>query len=197
MTYVWLSDMRIFVMATAAHGLKLGQDLPDRRSLMPAMVAGIIIATAASIPLTLYWAYQQGGITVNNWFWNGSPMAAAKWVVDKMNQPSSANFVGWIITAVGAGIMLWLTMMRQQVMWWPFHPLGFALGGIWMMDELWATILGTWLIKSVIMRYGGVKAFQRARPFFLGLILGQFATNGLWLFIDRLTGHTGNQIFWI
>lgn len=197
LSYVWLSDMRIFVMATAAHGLKLGQDLPDRRSLFPAMVAGILIATAASIPLTLYWAYQHGGVNVNNWFWNGSPMAAAKWVVDKINQPTSANLVGWIITAVGAGIMLWLTMMRQQVMWWPFHPLGFALGGIWMMDELWATILATWLIKSVIMRYGGVKAFQSARPFFLGLILGQFATNGIWLFIDRLTGHTGNQIFWI
>ena len=124
-------------------------------------------------------------------------MAAAKWVVDKMNQPTPPNLVGWVLTGVGAAVMLWLTMMRQQLMWWPFHPIGFALGGVWMMDELWSTILGTWLIKSVIMRYGGVKAFQQARPFFLGLILGQFATNGLWLVLDRLTGHTGNEIFWI
>ena len=197
MSYVWLSDMRIFVMATAAHGLKLGEDLPDRRPLLPAMVAGLVIATAVSIPLTLHWAYGNGGITLNNWFWNGSPMAAAKWVVDKINQPTQPNLAGWVLTVAGAGIMLWLTMMRQQLMWWPFHPIGFALGGIWMMDELWATILGTWAIKGVIMRYGGVKAYQKARPFFLGLILGQFATNGFWLILDRLTGHTGNQIFWI
>jgi len=199
MSYVWLSDMRIFVMATAAHGLKLGQELPagQRRPLLWAMVGGILIAVAVSIPLTLHWAYQQGGPNLNSWFWDGSPMAAARWSVDKITKPVEPNLPGWIITGVGAALMLWLSVMRQQFMWWPFHPIGFALGGVWMMDELWATILGTWLIKSLIMRYGGVKVFQKARPFFLGLILGQFATNGFWLVLDALTGHTGNQIFWI
>ena len=199
MSYVWLSDMRVFVMATAAHGLKLGQSLPTqhRRPMLWAMVGGIAIAAAASIPLTLYWSYRNGGPTLNDWFWTGSPMAAAKWTVDKIVKPTQPNFPGWILTGVGAALMLWLSVMRQQFMWWPFHPIGFALGGVWMMDELWATILGTWLIKSIIMRYGGVKSFQKARPFFLGLILGQFATNGLWLVLDALTGHTGNTIFWI
>jgi hypothetical protein len=199
MSYVWLSDMRVFVMATAAHGLKLGQSLPAqrRRPLLWAMAGGILIAAAVSIPLTLYWAYRNGGPTLNDWFWTGAPMAAAKWSVDKIVKPTAPSVPGWIMTGVGAGLMLWLSVMRQQVMWWPFHPIGFALGGVWMMDELWATILGTWLIKAVIMRYGGVKAFQSARPFFLGLILGQFSTNAIWLILDRLTGHTGNMIFWI
>lgn len=199
MSYVWLSDMRIFVMATAAHGLKLGQELPpgQRRPLLWAMVGGILIAVFASIPLTLHWAYAKGGPNLNSWFWDGSPMAAARWTVDKITKPVEPNLVGWLITGLGGALMAWLAVMRQQFMWWPFHPIGFALGGVWMMDELWATIVGTWLIKSVIMRYGGVKVFQKARPFFLGLILGQFATNGLWLVLDALTGHTGNQIFWI
>lgn len=198
MSYVWLSDMRIFVMATAAHGLKLVQEVPgNRRPLFGAMVAGILIAMAASIPLTLYWSYQHGGPQLNNWFWVGSPQAAARWVNDMITSKPQANLLGWVLTAGGAGIMAWLTAMRQQVMWWPFHPLGFALGGIWMMDQLWSTILLTWLIKGTIMRYGGVKTFQRARPFFLGLILGQFACNGFWLVLDWATGHTGNQIFWI
>ena len=199
LSYVWLSDMRIFVMATAAHGLKLGQELPrgQRRPLFWAMVGGVLIAVLASIPLTLYWGYGKGGPNLNSWFWDGSPMAAARWTVDKITKPVEPSVPGWLITGLGAGLMLWLSVMRQQFMWWPFHPIGFALGGVWMMDELWATIVGTWLIKSVIMRYGGVKAFQKARPFFLGLVLGQFATNGLWLVLDALTGHTGNQIFWI
>lgn len=198
MSYVWLSDMRIFVMATAAHGLKLTEEVRgNRRPMLGAMVGGILIAIAASIPLTLYWAYNHGGTTLNNWFWVGSPNAPAKWVMEKLQKPSEANMTGWLLTGLGAVIMLWLTAMRQQIMWWPFHPLGFALGGIWMMDELWATIFLTWILKGVIMRYGGVKAFQKARPFFLGLILGQFATNAFWLILDAITGHTGNQIFWI
>jgi hypothetical protein len=198
MTYVWLSDMRIFVMATAAHTLKLSQEIPgSRRPMFWAMVAGVVIAMAASIPLTIHWSYQKGGPQLNDWFWGGSPQAAGKWVNDMILNKPQANLVGWVLTAGGFLVMGWLTSMRQQIMWWPFHPLGFALAGIWMMDQLWSTILLTWLIKAAIMHYGGVKSFQRARPFFLGLILGQFACNGGWLVLDWLTGHTGNQIFWI
>jgi hypothetical protein len=32
--------------------------------------------------------------------------------------------------------------------------------------------------------------------FFLGRF-GQFATSGVWLLIDYLTGMTDNQVFWI
>ena len=32
---------------------------------------------------------------------------------------------------------------------------------------------------------------------FLGLILGQYFANGLWLFIDHFAATRGNQIFWI
>jgi len=199
MSYVWLSDMRIFVMAGAAHALKLGQQLPPRRRglLLYAIIGGILLALASSMPLTLYWAYQRGGPNLNSWFWNGSPLAAARWTAEKIANPTPPHWAGWILTGVGAAIMIWLAVMRQQFLWWPFHPIGFALGGIWIMDELWATAFGSWLIKSLLLRYGGVKTFQKARPVFLGLILGQFATNGLWLFLDALTGHTGNQIFWI
>lgn len=197
-SFVWLSDMRIFVMATAAHGLKLAEEIPgNRRPMFWAMAGGVLLAMAASLPLTLYWSYQRGGPQLNDWFWGGGPNAAAKWVADMLISQPRANLAGWILTGVGFVIMGWLTSMRQQILWWPFHPLGFSLGGIWMMDQLWSTIFLTWLIKAGIMRYGGVKSFQRARPFFLGLILGQFACNGGWLVIDWLTGHTGNQIFWI
>ena len=32
-----------------------------------------------------------------------------------------------------------------------------------------------WLCKWIIVRLGGIQLYQRARPFFLGLILGYFA----------------------
>ena len=82
-------------------------------------------------------------------------------------------------------------------MWWPFHPIGFAIGGTWIMDQLWLTCFTGWLLKSVVLRYGGLKFYQRLRPAFLGLILGQFTCNGFWLIVDHFTGRTGNQIFWI
>jgi len=93
--------------------------------------------------------------------------------------------------------MAFLAAMRQRFLWWPFHPLGFALAPVWIMDQQWMTILLSWTLKTTIMRYGGVKMYRRARAFFLGLILGQFCSNGFWLIIDQFAGGTGNMIFWI
>ena len=36
---------------------------------------------------------------------------------------------------------------------------------------------------------------RAVRPFFLGAILGQFASAGVWLVIDACTGMTDNRIF--
>ncbi len=35
------------------------------------------------------------------------------------------------------------------------------------------------------------------RPFFLGMIVGQFAVAATWLIIDYFTGMTDNVVFWI
>ena len=51
------------------------------------------------------------------------------------------------------------------------------------------------LIKAVALKYWGPRGFQAARPFFLGAILGQFTSAGLWLLIDACTGMTDNRIF--
>ena len=39
------------------------------------------------------------------------------------------------------------------------------------------------------------KTNRAVRPFFMGAILGQFASAGVWLVIDACTGMTDNRIF--
>jgi len=62
---------------------------------------------------------------------------------------------------------------------------------------LWFSIAIAWLLKLLAMKYGGPSLFRRARPFFLGLIIGQFFIAGIWLIIDFFTGMTDNVVFWI
>ncbi len=198
MSYVWCSDIRTFVMASAANGLKLAESTQDRkRPLFWLMAAAVLVSAPLSIYLTTRWAYRVGGVTMNSWFFVGGPLAPLKWVQVHFLNPEGPNVAGWLLTALGAGLMALLSAMRQRFLWWPFHPIGFALAPVWIMDQQWMTILLSWLAKVAILRYGGVKTYQRARGFFLGLILGQFVTNGLWLVIDQIAGGTGNQIFWI
>ena len=80
-------------------------------------------------------------------------------------------------------------------MWFPIHPIAFPISAMWTTHHLMASIFVAWLVKSVVLRFGGVTLYRRTRPFFLGLILGHYATGGLWCVIDGFTGITGNHLF--
>ena len=65
--------------------------------------------------------------------------------------------------------------MRTRFAWWPLHPVGYLVAGSFGLFRLWLPIFVTWLIKSLLLRYGGMSAYQKARPFFFGLIMGEFS----------------------
>jgi len=85
-----------------------------------------------------------------------------------------------IATGVGIATALFLAAMRMQFAWWPFHPVGYAVSGSWSMEQLWFPIFLSWLIKWTILRYGGSKAYKKAIPFFIGLVLGEFVVGNFW-----------------
>ena len=58
----------------------------------------------------------------------------------------------------------------------------------------WPSIFVAWILKAIILKYGGPLLYTRLRPFFLGLVLGAFGTAGIWLIIDLCTGMTGNRL---
>jgi hypothetical protein len=82
--------------------------------------------------------------------------------------------------ASGVLVTIVLSVLRQQYWWWPLYPIGFALSGSWSMIVFWCPILVAWLLKSFIIRYGGMQIYSRLRPLFLGLILGEFSQAVLW-----------------
>ena len=68
-------------------------------------------------------------------------------------------------------------LLRQQLVWWPLHPIGFPISLV--IHKMFFTVLLAWLIKTTILRYGGPKLFGRLRPFFLGLIMGEWTPRGV------------------
>ena len=197
-TYVWAADIRTFVMASCAHGLKLGEELGQRlRPLFWCMLLAIFISLLGSVAIILHLAYEYGGINLNGWFFGGGTRAPFDYITTKLNAPTVPNISGWVHTFIGGGIMALLVLARHTLLWWPLHPIGYPIGAVWLMDQLWFSIFLAWLIKLLAMKYGGPGLFRRARPFFLGLILGQFSIAGIWLIIDFFTGMTDNVVFWI
>jgi len=96
---------------------------------------------------------------------------------------------------IGASAMGVLTILQHKFLWWPLHPLGLTVAGSRVMELTWFRIFLAWLVKIVVLRYGEPRLFRALRPFFLGLVLGQFVSASLWTMIDGLTGMTDNIIF--
>lgn len=51
------------------------------------------------------------------------------------------------------------------------------------MNLVWAPILIAWFLKASTLRFGGLRLYKTAVPFFLGLILGQMPIGCVWTLI--------------
>jgi hypothetical protein len=99
-------------------------------------------------------------------------------------QPPDHGAVGAYL--FGLGFTLFLAAMRARFFWWPFHPAGYMVSGSFGLFRLWLPIFASWLAKVLILRYGGLRAYRRFLPFFLGLILGEFAIGFLRTVLDLI-----------
>ncbi|MCX8053233.1 MAG: hypothetical protein N3B12_05445 [Armatimonadetes bacterium] len=63
------------------------------------------------------------------------------------------------------------------------------------MHMLWLPLFIAWVIKLVILRYGGLKLYRRALPFFLGVILGECIVGSFWT-IWGISTHVPSYAFW-
>lgn len=97
--------------------------------------------------------------------------------------------------AVGFCITLILYFFRLRLSWFPFHPVGFAVSSSWSLGLLWLPLMIAWIIKVVLLRYGGLPAYRRALPFFLGLILGECVLGSLWTLIG-IAFNIPTYAFW-
>jgi len=88
-----------------------------------------------------------------------------------------------IAIAVGFFSTLLLNALRLRLGWFPFHPVGYAVSSSWSLSLLWLPLLIAWVIKLLLLRYGGLPAYRQALPFFLGVILGECVVGSLWTLI--------------
>jgi len=99
-----------------------------------------------------------------------------------------AIFVGFVLTLV-------LNSLRMRLGWFPFHPVGCAVSSSWSMHLLWLPLFIAWLLKLTILRYGGLKLYRRALPFFLGVILGECVVGSFWT-IWGILFNVPSYAFW-
>ncbi len=193
LSFAWSADVRTFVMASVATGLKMADATRlESRRLFWAVVAAILATLVGSSWAILTLAYTYGGINLAGWQFIGLPSFAGNWVVQNINNPQPTQFWHLGFTSIGVTLMGLATYVKGRFVGFPIHPIGMALGLTHPIYYVWFSVFLAWLLKGLVLKYGGAKVYLCLRPFFLGLTLGAFGSAGVWLVVDYLTGMSGN-----
>jgi hypothetical protein len=159
-----------------------------RQMFIAMMIAGFVALPIGFWNLLRVY-YHNGGATAHmeQWalgFGNEAWNQLAGWI----KSPFGTNKVAMVFVGVGFAISVLLGWMRVQFLWFPLHPLAYAMAMSWGVAQLWVPLMIGGGAKFIALRFGGLGSYRRALPFFFGLILGEIVVGCLWTLIGIAFG---------
>ncbi len=177
----------------ALEGLKVADSarIPSRR-LLYAMVAAFLLALIVGVYVILVGIYHFGffdtGAAWTGWLYHILRQAGNQ-TFQYLTYPSGTNLNGTIGIAAGAFVTFALGILRLRFWWWPFHPIGYLAAFCWGMHWYSQAFFVGWLLKTITVRYGGLRVYRRTVPLAIGVIMGDFIGQGAWvLLVSTLRG---------
>ncbi len=187
-------DYRCMAMPHQLEAMKLSNSSTEPSRMNNRHLFWVILWATLIGVLSSWWAllsiyYEHGAATgnVNSWRtgMGSTPFnLLSDWIKNKT--PFDANRLYGVFG--GMGFVAFLMTMRTKFLWWPFHPVGYVIAETSTMYWLWSPTLLGWLLKMLILRYGGIRAFRAGIPFFIGLILGDYVISCLWALLGLYLG---------
>jgi hypothetical protein len=191
-------DLRVSPMPRFMQSFKMTAETgASNRDLIKAFGLALLIALPVSLWALMRASYAHGGVTINTYRFVSLAQAPGKFMESAVLTPRpTIDFVSLGIIAYGAAKLLALNTLRTYYLWWPLHPVGYAMSFVTYLHREWFSVMLGWVVQTVIIRYSGHKGYQAARPLFLGLILGAMAAGGFWLVLDGFTGLRDHKILY-
>ncbi len=168
--------------------------------LFACMLLALVVGTGTALPLF----YGHGALVLapNS---DGLMMSASVVPLTGINQASSRLLHPIRASAGGASglvfgliITLILSILRTHFLWWPLHPLGYALTGTLQLgyaNKMLCSIFLGWMFKMLALRFGGARGYRYLRGAALGLVLGDLIVGGILKVLDAVLGPSGYAIF--
>ncbi len=170
-------------MPTQLESLKIAQqgNMLNGR-LIGAMMGSIALGAIASFWIYLTIAYKYGASAGLHGWLAGFGWESFNPLQSWLSHPTGTNTTAVAFMGGNASFVMFLMAMHRRFTWWMLHPAGYVLsGGSWSgMFYIWNAILISWAIKYMILKFGGFKAYAKGRPFFFGLVLGDYMIGCLW-----------------
>ena len=164
----------------------------NNRRLVKAMLLAIAVSIVAAFATTLWMSYTYGALNLSPWKARDLARQPFDAIRSTYGNPVPPDYKNMAVIAVGAAITLFLSAMRMNFTWWPFHPLGYVASNLYIIHYFWVHMFLAWVGVKCITRYGGIHLLRKVRPFLVGMVIGGLVSAGFWWGIDyfyNLTTH--------
>ncbi len=195
------ADFRTCVLPTHLEAMKLADASSDPngrinpRHFTVGVLTAIVVASLSSwiSCLAIYYHYGAASAMVDPWRTGNGHYGFDQlqgWLTNPL--PADQQRIDWAIGGFVTTVIL--SVLRTRFVWWPFHPIGYVVAQT-DIGWIWCPIFVGWLVKKLILKYGGMKSYRTALPFFIGLVIGDFVISSILAIIDSMLRMPGYRTF--
>jgi hypothetical protein len=91
------------------------------------------------------------------------------------------------MTLFGFATVMILDAIRFKFPGFPLHPAGYVLSMNYGVDYYWFGLLIALFVKNFVQRYYGLRGYDQLRMVALGILLGEYAAETIWLGMALVT----------
>ncbi len=180
----WFSfgDFRAHALPTYAEMMRLTDIVRiERRRLVTVLIAASLLSIVASLWVALDVYYRHGAASAMTHQWRTYQGRLAFDILQSQIGGLTPRPEARAIGAAGWGFAFvsFLQFARTRWFWWPWHPAGFLVAQTGALEWMWCPIVIAGIAKASLLRIGGLRLYARAVPFFVGLIVGDYAIAGM------------------
>ena len=196
-------DLRENLGVYATHALRVADESAYKRETGPsawrrtwpfvgALVLALVVGYVASAASTLAVHYnyaarldKQAQTPLDRHAQDGNPAGTLN-QTRQYEQPAGLpeSHSKSLHVGLGAAVTGAAAFLRLRFDAWPLHPIGFLLVYTYPIRMIWFSLMLGWIAKALIVKFGGPPLMRSARPFFLGLIVGEAAAAACWLTVS-------------
>lgn len=104
-----------------------------------------------------------------------------------VNDRKGPDLIGVMMTIFGFAMVLGLDAIRFKFPGFPLHPAGYVLSMNYGVDYYWFGLLIALFVKNFVQRYYGLKGYDKLRSVALGILLGEYAAETIWMAMALIT----------
>ena len=177
-TGMWLCqtftrNWRTLGMCSMAHAAKVGDVMGGvGRGVFGAIALSLAVGFMTALVYTLYLGYDMGASQLKAGGFESGAKGYWTQLETFLTNPEAMTQSQLTMVMSGVLISAFLIWAHHRLHFWPLHPVGFGIVTTYAADMAFLSILFVWVVKSAVLRLGGVSLYRRGQPLFIGIIAG-------------------------